>query len=302
MAHTAPLTHQSLPRYLTLVAEGPRDLHFLESKHQESAIPRERNYPADDGRIDVFFLIKDLFFQEFDLHPASPGVTDSQPIEESVPKLHRIRSLPGLELTKERSDLLSEILLVGVEAELGSPALPPEELDLLADVGGEAEVVNGEDFEQRGQLLGEVVEVARDLGAPNQEPEPARLGAVLQEELGSVDKDVQLPEAQHRRGGKPQREGGGGRGGEGFLKGIEEDGEDPEHAGEGPGVTALGPGRPAGDIGGERGEGVEEGGDGQVPGREERSGEGRPPAPDVQERERGRHRSDILTIRGAEGS
>ncbi|RRT65552.1 hypothetical protein B296_00040989 [Ensete ventricosum] len=43
-------------------------------------------------------------------------------------------------------------------------ALSLEGLNLLMVVGSETKVVNREDFEQRGLLLGEVVEVAQDLG------------------------------------------------------------------------------------------------------------------------------------------
>ncbi|RRT41661.1 hypothetical protein B296_00051379, partial [Ensete ventricosum] len=100
----------------------------------------------------------------------SLDVKESQLVEESATKLHKIRSLHGLELTQERLHLLSGILFVGVEAELGLSTLSSEELDLLADMGSEVEVINGEDFEQCGQLLGEVMEEACDLGTPHQKP------------------------------------------------------------------------------------------------------------------------------------
>lgn len=133
------------------------------------------------------------------------------------------------------------------------------------------------------------MEIARDLAVPQQQPEPARLGAVVEEELGPIDEDVELPEAKGRRGGEPRRERGGRGRGEGFLEELEEDSEDPDPAGEGPGVAALGQGRVSGDVGGEGGEGVEEGGAREVTGNEVRAGEGRSPPAEGEEGEGGCH-------------
>ncbi|RWV79574.1 hypothetical protein BHE74_00054177 [Ensete ventricosum] len=48
--------------------------------------------------------------------------------------------------------------------------LPLEGLDLLAIMGRGSEIIIREDFEHHGPLLGEVVEVTRDLGVPHQKP------------------------------------------------------------------------------------------------------------------------------------
>lgn len=178
---------------------------------------------------------------------------------------------------------------MGVDEEVGSPTLPPEEVYLLADVLGDAEVIEGEDVEQRGQLPSEVVEVAGHLGVPQQKPEPARLGAVLEEELGPIDEDVELPKAERRRGGKPGWVGVGG-----LLEGLQEGGEDPEPADEGRSVAALerdGGARSGGGVRGEGSDGTDEGGVGEVAGDEERAGEGVPQAAGGDESHGGAHRA-----------
>ncbi|RWW66586.1 hypothetical protein BHE74_00026035 [Ensete ventricosum] len=58
-------------------------------------------------------------------------------------------------------------------------------------MGRGSDVIIREDFEHHDPLLGEVVEVARDMGALHQKPQLVRLDVTLQEELIPTDKEVE---------------------------------------------------------------------------------------------------------------
>lgn len=106
------------------------------------------------------------------------------------------------------------------------------------------EVVEGEDVEEGGDLLVEVVEVAGGVGVVEEEGEAAGAGTEVEEDACAVEEDVELAEACD----------GGGRRGRGIAEGVEEGGEDFELLEEGAGVAAL-EREAGGGVGGEEGGG-----------------------------------------------
>ncbi|RZS11015.1 hypothetical protein BHM03_00042309 [Ensete ventricosum] len=68
--------------------------------------------------------------------------------------------------------------------------LPLEGLDLLAVTGRGSEVFIREFFNNHDPLLGEVMEVVRDIGVPHQKPRRVQRDVALQEKLIPGDKDV----------------------------------------------------------------------------------------------------------------